>query len=217
MAFFNPDDYIDVQERIKRFWQEHPNGAIVTKLMSPPDEFEACRYEASAYKDVADLRPSAVGYAQEFRITEGRGVNTTSHEENCETSAIGRALANMGYATSLKDRPSKQEMGKVQRTNEALQAGAVEYDNRGGQPQRHEPQHNTGNGGGGGGGSTQPATPRQIKFIQAIAREHGMSDDALNSEVEQLYGRPVEQLDRRDASAFIERLQSRRNVTELGG
>lgn len=64
-------------------------------------------------------------------------------------------------------------------------------------------------------GGSQAATPRQLKFIQAIAREHGMSDDEVESEVEQLYGRPVAQLDRRDASAFIERLQSRRHVTEL--
>ncbi|MCC6315060.1 MAG: hypothetical protein IT337_13730 [Thermomicrobiales bacterium] len=61
----------------------------------------------------------------------------------------------------------------------------------------------------------QPATTRQLKFIQAIAREHGISDDELNAEVEHLYGRHLSELDRRDASAYIERLQSRRNVTEL--
>lgn len=64
------------------------------------------------------------------------------------------------------------------------------------------------------GGSPQLATPRQIKFIQAIAREHGIGDDDLNAEVEQLYGRPVGQLDRRDASSYIERLQSRGNVSQ---
>jgi hypothetical protein len=62
----------------------------------------------------------------------------------------------------------------------------------------------------------QPVTPRQLKFIQMIAREKGMSDDELNAEIERAYGKAtVAELDRRDASAFIDRLQSRRPATEL--
>jgi hypothetical protein len=54
------------------------------------------------------------GYAEEVR---GAGnVNRTSHVENCETSAIGRALANCGMAGSdMTKRPSREEMSKVQR------------------------------------------------------------------------------------------------------
>jgi hypothetical protein len=44
-------------------------------------------------------------------VTE-RGVNATSALENCETSAIGRALANLGYAPKGK-RPSREEMLKA--------------------------------------------------------------------------------------------------------
>jgi hypothetical protein len=56
------------------------------------------------------------GYAEEVR---GAGnVNRTSHVENCETSAIGRALANCGMAGSdMSKRPSREEMSKVQRTS----------------------------------------------------------------------------------------------------
>jgi hypothetical protein len=58
----------------------------------------------------------ATGYAEEVR---GAGnVNRTSHVENCETSAIGRALANCGMAGSdMTKRPSREEMAKVQRTS----------------------------------------------------------------------------------------------------
>jgi hypothetical protein len=58
----------------------------------------------------------ATGYAEEVR---GAGnVNRTSHVENCETSAIGRALANCGMAGSdMTKRPSREEMSKVQRTS----------------------------------------------------------------------------------------------------
>jgi hypothetical protein len=54
----------------------------------------------------------ATGYAEEVR---GAGnVNRTSHVENCETSAVGRALANAGMAGSdVNKRPSREEMSKA--------------------------------------------------------------------------------------------------------
>jgi hypothetical protein len=57
-----------------------------------------------------DANPWATGLAYEM-VTD-RGVNQTSALENCETSAIGRALANAGYAAKGK-RPSQSEMAKV--------------------------------------------------------------------------------------------------------
>lgn len=116
MAYFNPDDYIDVQARINRFWTEYPDGAIRTLHVGPIEDFTKTRYRAEIYKDKTNPHPDAVGYA--FELAGGGGANKTSHEENCETSAIGRALANMGYATSGKDRPSREEMEKVQRHQE---------------------------------------------------------------------------------------------------
>lgn len=111
MPQFNLNDYIDVQTRINRFWTEYPEGAIRTQHASDPHDFEVCRYRAEVYKDRTSAAPDAVGYAFE-RAGSGMA-NKTSHEENCETSAIGRALANMGYATSGKDRPSQEEMNKA--------------------------------------------------------------------------------------------------------
>lgn len=113
MPRFNLDEYITVQDRITRFWQDYPAGRIITDLCSPEDNFQQVRYKASIYTDSDDMNPRATGYAFELAQTSGQGPNTTSHEENCETSAIGRALANLGYATSQKDRPSREEMRKV--------------------------------------------------------------------------------------------------------
>lgn len=111
MAGFNPKDYVDVQTRILQFWKDHPGGAIRTRLMSDPSDFTTCRYVAEVFKEAANTSPDATGYA--FEIAGTGMANKTSHEENCETSAIGRALANMGYATSGKDRPSREEMSKA--------------------------------------------------------------------------------------------------------
>ena len=110
---FNLEDYVDVQQRENRFWTEYPDGRIDTALMSLPDEFERVVFKASVYKHRDHAVPSATGWAAETAGTGG--ANQTSWHENCETSAIGRALANMGYATSGKDRPSRQEMEKANR------------------------------------------------------------------------------------------------------
>ena len=105
---FNLEDYETVEERLIKFWKDHPDGQIHTKLM----EHTSGRFivEASIYRTEADTRPWTTGLAEE--TVQGRGVNATSALENCETSAIGRALANAGYATKGK-RASREEMTKV--------------------------------------------------------------------------------------------------------
>ena len=105
---FNLEDYETVEERLIKFWKDHPDGQIHTKLL----ESQSARFivEASIYRTEADLRPWTTGLAEE--TVQGRGVNATSALENCETSAIGRALANAGYATKGK-RASREEMSKV--------------------------------------------------------------------------------------------------------
>ena len=109
---FNLDDYEPVEERLARFWGDHPNGRVYTELVNGSHAGESVVIIASVYKDKGDLYPDATGHAQE---TPGSNpVNKTSWIENCETSAIGRALANMGYAPKGQ-RPSREEMQKTVR------------------------------------------------------------------------------------------------------
>jgi hypothetical protein len=105
---FNLDDYETVEERLIKYWKDHPDGQIHTRLV----EATSSRFivEASIFRTEADARPWTTGLAEE--TVQGRGVNATSALENCETSAIGRALANAGYATKGK-RASREEMAKV--------------------------------------------------------------------------------------------------------
>jgi len=105
---FNLEDYETVEERLIKFWKDHPDGQIHTKLLDQ----SSGRFivEASIFRTEADTRPWTTGLAEE--TVQGRGVNATSALENCETSAIGRALANAGYATKGK-RASREEMTKV--------------------------------------------------------------------------------------------------------
>ena len=110
---FDLSDYQPVEERLTLFWKDYPDGQIHTKIL----DSAAGRFivEASIYRTEADIRPWTTGLAEE--TIQGRGVNATSALENCETSAIGRALANAGYATKGK-RASREEMVKVNKANE---------------------------------------------------------------------------------------------------
>jgi hypothetical protein len=108
VGFFNLEDYETVESRLEKFWAENKDGRVFTRLL----ESTATRFivEASIFRSHEDTLPWSTGLAEE--TVQGRGVNATSALENCETSAIGRALANAGYATKGK-RASREEMSKV--------------------------------------------------------------------------------------------------------
>ena len=113
MASFNLDNYVTVAERITQFWAQHPNGRIETRLEHVSGDSRLFAVWSAVYKDAADDKPWATGLAEEHFGQSGP--NQTSPLENCESSAIGRALANAGYATTAEGRPSREEMQKVQR------------------------------------------------------------------------------------------------------
>ena len=105
---FNLADYEPVEVRLEKFIKDYPDFRISTEL----EVIESNRYIVKAYlfKTATDSVAWATGLAEE--TVTSRGVNQTSALENCETSAIGRALANAGYAPKGK-RPSREEMTKV--------------------------------------------------------------------------------------------------------
>jgi len=116
MASFNLADYETVEERIKRFYETHPDGRIVTHDYTSQFDRESgvWRVQAIVFESSADQSTDlmkATGFAFEV---DGQGMaNKTSALENCETSAIGRALANAGF--SGNKRTSREEMEKVAR------------------------------------------------------------------------------------------------------
>jgi hypothetical protein len=110
---FNLDNYEPVAPRLAR-WLEHvaDNGGlprVITDMVHRGDGW--CVFKACLYIN-EDL--VSTGWAEEHQTD--RGVNAASHVENCETSAVGRALANIGMAGSdPTKRPSREEMQKVAR------------------------------------------------------------------------------------------------------
>ena len=112
---FNLDNYEPVASRLDR-WLETvlSQSSAVPRVITTLHAYEPgawCVFKAELYEGEQLM---ATGWAEEHH-TE-KGVNATSYMENCETSAIGRALANCRYAGSdASKRPSREEMGKVVR------------------------------------------------------------------------------------------------------
>jgi hypothetical protein len=113
---FNPADYAEVAERLPAFWKDCARGRIITEIIV--DDGTRIVIKAYLFADIADPVPTTTGFAEEIRGSSM--VNKTSALENCETSAIGRALANYQYQGSKK-RASLEEMVKVYRQGQEPQ------------------------------------------------------------------------------------------------
>ena len=143
---FNLDDYEPVATRLSRWLNLAATGGqprVLTEMVHRGDDW--CVFKAELWIDNTLI---STGWAEEH-ATE-RGVNATSHVENCETSAVGRALANAGIAGSdPSKRASREEMTKVQRA--------------GGTPQPYS---------GGGSKPTGLASAKQKQFIFDLAAKN---------------------------------------------
>jgi hypothetical protein len=107
---YNPAEYSLVAERITELYQRFPQGRIISKLVSRDRDIV---FRAKVFRKSEDPKPAATGWASE---REGDGeINLVACLENAETSAIGRALANLGF-TASKKRASLEEMEKAART-----------------------------------------------------------------------------------------------------
>jgi hypothetical protein len=112
---FDAESYAPVAERIRLFYEKHPDGRIETELVRRT--VKEVVFKALVFRTPTDERPAATGWAAE---REGDGdINLVACLENTETSAVGRALANLGF-TASRHRPSAEEMQKVSRTRARL-------------------------------------------------------------------------------------------------
>ena len=207
MPGFNLDNYETVEDRLVKFWADHTDGRINTFIHYYDDTRILIR--AEVYFDREDVRPVATGYAEELRGASP--VNRTSHAENAETSAIGRALANCGYAAKGA-RPSREEMQKVQRAtpmvaspknnvneimDELVSNGATYVEDGEQEQPRNISIKNPG----------ESASPKQLGMLRAVLRNQGISDNkevadvcsaAVNRNITKL-----DELTKGEASALI--------------
>jgi hypothetical protein len=208
MAQFNLDNYETVAARLDRWLNDYsgdgavPRTKVVTDLVHYSDN--RCVFRAELY---VDDKLVATGWAEE---TRGEGmVNRTSHLENCESSAVGRALANAGLAGSdPAKRPSREEMEKVQRHSRPVETRDVQavinnLEESFGATEVVKPAPTIKNPG-------EAASPKQLGMIRAIMRDQGMNKEDSQFYVEAIIGRKIEKLDeitKGEASTLINDLK----------
>jgi len=176
---FNLEDYEPVATRLAR-WLEQTEGQprVITHLVHYQEN--RCVFRAELW--VGDVLIST-GWAEE---TRGDGnVNRTSHLENCESSSVGRALANAGLAGSdPSKRPSREEMAKVSRAGGGTPSAS-------GSGLATQAQHNF---------------LRKLMFAQLIKTE-----EDIQAKVDEALGAPVllSQLTPAQASKVIDYMKAR--------
>ena len=174
---FNLDDYEPVAARLSRWLEiatDQPKR-VITSLVHYNDN--RCVFKAELWVGHVLV---ATGWAEE---TRGEGhVNRTSHFENCETSSVGRALANAGLAGSdHTKRPSREEMQKVDR----VLADVTDM------------HHSS-------------ATQKQMNYLKMLLDKYDPSKEAQKMFVTDTLGeaKSVSQLTTSEASKLIKALQS---------
>ena len=87
-------EYKTVALRVAEFREKYPNYYLTTEIVKIDDDQCIIKAYVGLHKDDGSVQTFATGHAQEFR--KASQINGTSYVENCETSAIGRALACLG-------------------------------------------------------------------------------------------------------------------------
>ena len=177
-------DYLEVKWRVYWLRTQHPDAVISTELISHENTVAVFKAHVSIPGGGSSTGWGSEGY-DDFR----------DYLEKAETKALGRALAALGFGTQFTpdfDFAEGQEKVVDAPVRLARQRQLVDLsEERRGQAAER-----------------QSMTDRQMSFIRQMAREKGMSDQAVDDQVSELYGKRFDQLDRRDASAYIERLKT---------
>ena len=109
-------EYAEVNQRIKAFRMVYPEGTIYTEMISNEDG--VCVFKAKVYANGNEVINSLLGTGHAYEKESSSFINKTSYIENCETSAVGRALgmAGFGIDTSIC---SAEELSNAQLQQEA--------------------------------------------------------------------------------------------------
>ncbi len=171
-------DYAEVNQRVKAFRMLYPQGTIETDMIS--NENGICIFRAKIYNEEGKLLATGTAYEKEGSTF----INKTSYIENCETSAIGRALGMAGLGIDTSIASAEEVMNAV--TN----------------------QNNTSSS----KGNTSPQTNKklseaQLKRLYAISNVAGYSNEKLAALVRAKYNCDVAELTKEQYDYICESLE----------
>lgn len=113
-------EYAEVNQRIKAFRMVYPGGSIITEMLS--NENGICIFRAI----VRDMDGIILGTGTAYEKENSTFINKTSYIENCETSAVGRALGMAGFGIDVSV-ASAEEVANAIANQEPNKEDALEY------------------------------------------------------------------------------------------
>ena len=112
-------EYAEVNQRIKAFRMVFPDGIIETQLISAENGLCVFRATVGFYKPDGSIQVLGTGTAYEKEGSSN--VNKTSYIENCETSAVGRALGMAGFGIDVSVASAEEVQNAILQQNELNQ------------------------------------------------------------------------------------------------
>lgn len=117
-------DYAEVNQRVKAFRCVYPEGFILTELVSNENGICVFRAQVGYYNEAGSPVIIATGTAYEKE--NSTFINKTSYIENCETSAVGRALGMAGYGIDKSIASAEEVQNAITNQKKAEPKKAVE-------------------------------------------------------------------------------------------
>ena len=108
--------YIDVSQRVKAFRCVYPQGCIETEMVS--NENGLCIFRAKIFNEEGKLLATGTAYEKE----SSSFINKTSYIENCETSAVGRALGMAGFGIDTSIASANEVLNAIANQNAPTKA-----------------------------------------------------------------------------------------------
>ena len=107
-------EYAEVNQRVKAFRMVYPSGTIKTDMES--NENGVCVFRAGIYSEDGVLLGTGTAYEKE----DSSFINKTSYIENCETSAVGRALGMAGFGIDTSIASAEEVANAIENQNKKI-------------------------------------------------------------------------------------------------
>lgn len=173
-------EYAEVNQRVLAFWELFPEGRIRTEVLE--DTGTRCTVRAQVWRSPEEEWPAATGTAFEERKGS---INSTSYLENCETSAVGRALGMLGIGATEALASAEEVAGAIaqQEATRARERPSKAKGEPEGEPEGEEARK------GPQGARERPAYLNPVRQrLEPFARRTGRTTKQVVEELQRMFG-----------------------------
>lgn len=116
-------EYAEVNQRIKAFRMVYPEGFIDTNMISCENGVCIIRAEVGFFENG---QTHILGVGTAYEKENSTFINKTSYIENCETSAVGRALGMAGYGIDVSVASAEEVINAINNQNDKKMVESVQ-------------------------------------------------------------------------------------------